>query len=85
VLEIADLLGRRLGIEIAPEITGSARVGDIRHCFADTSLARELLGFEAEVTLEEGIRELVEWLADRSAEDRVETARVELQSRGLAL
>jgi dTDP-L-rhamnose 4-epimerase len=85
VLEIADLLGRALGTSIQPEITGSARAGDIRHCFADISLARELLGFEPEVTLERGIEELVEWLADQEADDRVEAAQVELRSRGLTL
>jgi dTDP-L-rhamnose 4-epimerase len=85
VLEIADVLARRLGVEIDPEVTGSARVGDIRHCFADISLARELLAFEAEVTLDAGIGELAEWLADQPADDKVESARTELQSRGLAL
>jgi dTDP-L-rhamnose 4-epimerase len=85
VLEIASVLAEALGSEIEPEVTGSARAGDIRHCFADVSLAKELLGFEAEVPLEEGIGGLVEWLADQEPDDRVESAHVELRSRGLTL
>jgi dTDP-L-rhamnose 4-epimerase len=85
VLEIAALLARALELEIEAEVTGAARAGDIRHCFADISLARELLGFEPEVTLEHGIEELVDWLADQRPDDRVEAAHVELRMRGLTL
>jgi len=38
------------------------RVGDIRHSYADITKARKVLGFEPTVTLEDGIRELVELL-----------------------
>ena len=41
--------------DIEPVITGKYRVGDVRHCFADLSLARRLLGYESEVRLEEGL------------------------------
>jgi dTDP-L-rhamnose 4-epimerase len=73
-----------LGVAIEPETTGSFRVGDIRHCFADVSLARELLGFEPQVELEDGMRELAGWLATQSPEDRVDAAQAELARRGLA-
>ena len=65
------------------EVTSKARAGDIRHCFADVSLARELLGFAPEVELESGIRELVGWLEGQVAEDRFDTASDELERRGL--
>ena len=59
VLEIVGAARRRCsGREIEPEITGKFRVGDIRHCFADISLARELLGYTPEVDLETGLGEL---------------------------
>lgn len=38
-----------------------AKVGDIKHSVADTGKARDLLGFEAKVGFEEGLRKLVEW------------------------
>jgi dTDP-L-rhamnose 4-epimerase len=85
VLEIAGLLGKALGVEIEPEVTGSARAGDIRHCFADISLAQELLDFEPGVQLEDGIEDLVDWLAEQDAVDRVDDAQVELRTRGLTL
>jgi dTDP-L-rhamnose 4-epimerase len=83
VLEIACGLARVLGKDIEPEVTGKHRVGDIRHCFADISLARQRLGYEPEQRLEDGMREIVEWLPTQTAVDRVEGAADELRSRGL--
>jgi dTDP-L-rhamnose 4-epimerase len=85
VREIAALLADALDVEIEPVLTGRARAGDIRHCFADVELARATLGFEAKVELEDGIAELVEWLADQRPDDKVEAARAELERRGLTL
>lgn len=80
---IAEKLGAVLDVEVEPELSGKARAGDIRHCFADISLARELLRYEPEVGLEQGMEELAEWLEGQTAEDRVETAAAELATRGL--
>jgi len=38
-----------------------ARVGDVKHSKADVSLAREVLGYEASVSFEKGIRRTIEW------------------------
>ena len=67
------------------EVTGKYRVGDIRHCFADITLARRVLGYEPKVTLEDGLEELAGWLEGQVAEDHVAKARQELDARGLAL
>jgi dTDP-L-rhamnose 4-epimerase len=83
VLEIADQLARVLGKKIEPEVTGKFRAGDIRHCFADVTLAREALGFEAEVPLEAGVAELAGWLEGQVATDRFDEAAAELTERGL--
>jgi dTDP-L-rhamnose 4-epimerase len=86
VLEIAERMAAALGKpRIAPEVTGGYRVGDIRHCFADISLARHALGFEPKVGFEEGMSELAGWLAGQKAQDRVAEAREELAARGLSL
>ncbi|MBV8856800.1 MAG: SDR family oxidoreductase [Acidobacteria bacterium] len=37
------------------------RVGDVRHSLADITRARELLGYEPQVGLEEGLRHTLEW------------------------
>jgi len=85
VVEIAEQLGKVTAkTDIEPDITGKYRVGDIRHCFADISLARALLGYEPEVELEEGMADLAEWLEGQVAIDRVDDATKELSARGLA-
>src|SRR5438270_518776 len=83
VLEIAHRLATVLGVEVDPELAGKSRAGDIRHCFADISRARELLGYEPQITLDDGMAELAEWLADQVAVDRADDAAAELAARGL--
>jgi dTDP-L-rhamnose 4-epimerase len=70
---------------LTPELTGKYRVGDIRHCFADISRARETLGYEPQVNLEDGLEELAGWLEGQVATDRVDQARAELAARGLTV
>jgi dTDP-L-rhamnose 4-epimerase len=71
---------------MTPELTGKYRVGDIRHCFADITRARQLIGYEPQTSFVQGVEELAGWLSDQeSAVDRVEAAREELAARGLAL
>ncbi len=64
--ELAAKLADLLAPDLQPEITGEFRAGDIRHCFADPTTARELLGFEARTRIEDGLPELVEWVARQS-------------------
>lgn len=84
IAEVAHAMAKALDVDdLPPEITGQFRVGDIRHCFADITLARELLGYAPRVTLEQGLAELVGWMQDQQAVDRVDVAAAELASRGL--
>jgi dTDP-L-rhamnose 4-epimerase len=84
VQDVARTLARAMGRNnITPHITGKYRVGDIRHCFADISLARTLLGFQPQVSFEDGIAALVDWLIGQIATDSVEQATEELSRRGL--
>lgn len=84
VTEVAEALARAMGRnDSAPEIVGKARIGDIRHCFCDTTLTGEALGFEARQDFIEGLAELAEWVQRQTAEDRVHQARAELEARGL--
>jgi dTDP-L-rhamnose 4-epimerase len=86
VKELALTLAQSMGKEnILPEITGEYRVGDIRHCFADINKAKDLLGFQPEITLKEGMKELIEWLKNQMAQDHVDKAKEELSSRGLTV
>jgi dTDP-L-rhamnose 4-epimerase len=83
ISELASRISGALGSELAPEVTGEFRAGDIRHCFADTSRAHELLGFTARRTLEEGLPELAEWVARQRVEENGDAAVAELRERGL--
>jgi dTDP-L-rhamnose 4-epimerase len=69
--------------DLAPEVVGKARIGDIRHCFCDGTKAHEMLGFRAYKDFDEGIAELAEWVAGQEVHDRVDQARAELETRGL--
>jgi len=85
ILEIADRMAKVLGIDISPEVTGKYRVGDIRHCFADITLARNVLGYQPRVTLDDGLEELAGWLRGQVAYDNVDQAYAELATRGLTV
>jgi dTDP-L-rhamnose 4-epimerase len=86
ILEVAQEMARAMNLEqLAPVITQQYRVGDIRHCFADISLAALMLGYSPRVALAQGLAEVVEWIAGQSAFDRVEAATAELAARGLRL
>lgn len=78
--EMAEVLGCR---SLQPEVLGKYRVGDIRHCFADISAARRVLGYEPRVTFREGLIELAQWLQGQQAVDATGDARHELLERGL--
>jgi dTDP-L-rhamnose 4-epimerase len=84
IAAVAETIARGLGKDIEPELVGKYRAGDIRHCYADTSLAEELLGFRAEIPFEAGMQDLLAWLEGREAEDSVDAAREALVARGLA-
>lgn len=83
VRDVALALARRLGVDIAPEIVGRYRTGDIRHCVGDPSRARAVLGFEARTSFDEGLDELIAWSTEESVLDRVDASFAELERQGL--
>lgn len=59
-----ELLEVLKGITGKPDVSADyreARVGDVRHSLADITRARDLLGYEPTVGLEEGLRKTIEW------------------------
>lgn len=83
IRKVAEILARSLGKDVLPVITNKYRAGDIRHCYADITKARTLLGYEPQVSHEEGFRDLAEWLCEQEAEDKAETMLKELNAYGL--
>jgi UDP-glucose 4-epimerase len=59
--ELAYGLLRVMNSPLTPEYGPERVVNNVRRRLADVSRARDMLGFEARVTLDEGLRRLVEW------------------------
>ena len=65
--ELADLLVRIMDSTVEPQYAPARKVNAVPRRLADTSKARRLLGFEAGISLEEGLRDLVGWWQDERA------------------
>ena len=55
--DVAQLVARGSGHDLAPEVTGQYRLGDVRHVVASPALAAETLGFRAQITPDQGLPE----------------------------
>ena len=73
IREIGDLLLEIVGSDLEPEVVDE-RPGDVESHYADTSKARRVLGFEAEIAIREGLERYVDWVRESGA---VELARSE--------
>ena len=72
--ELADALLRAMGADLPIEYGPERTVNKVPRRLADTSRARDRLGFEAEVGLEEGLTRLVRWWrAEQEAASRATT------------
>jgi len=75
ILNVAEQMIRILGKgHLQPMVTGKYRIGDIRHCFADTHRALSVLGYRPTVDLEQGLSELSTWLEGQMATLRASNA-----------
>jgi dTDP-L-rhamnose 4-epimerase len=84
VLSIGADLARVVGMpHIGLRVVGKYRAGDIRHCFADITRARTVLGYAPKVDFRAGLDGLAAWLTDKVADDSIERATAELERRGL--
>lgn len=70
IKQMAQVLIEKLaGGKVEPQIVGQYRQGDIRHCFADIGRISEKLGFEPEVSFEDGVADLISWVREQEAID----------------
>lgn len=84
VSDLAATLLKVSGFDVPVCVTGQYRLGDIRHCFADLSVAAKYLGFEPKMSLEDGLRSFCNWAARQPVhKDRSAEAEAELKERGL--
>ncbi|MBH8576325.1 NAD-dependent epimerase/dehydratase family protein [Nostocaceae cyanobacterium CENA369] len=59
--DLAYSLAKVMGSDLQPEYGPERKVNPVQRRLADVNKAKKLLGFEAEVSLEEGLRRLVSW------------------------
>jgi UDP-N-acetylglucosamine 4-epimerase len=62
------LLPFRPEIESIEPVHGPERKGDVRHSLADITKARELLGYDPQFDVKEGMKKTVEWFVKHSAD-----------------
>lgn len=87
VRALADRIANALGQQQRePLVAQRYRMGDVRHCFPDITLARRVLGYAPEVVFEEGLAEFATWLESRAGVVTVRAdADAELAVRGLTV
>ena len=84
VLTVANTLCEKYDIHIPIEVTGNYRIGDIRHNYADISLAKTILGYEPKWSFSDGIQKFTEWVSKQDTlEDRYEDSLNEMREKGL--
>jgi dTDP-L-rhamnose 4-epimerase len=84
ILDLAKALIELCGKNINPDVIYKFRNGDIRDCFADISKIKAL-GFTPELSLMEGLADLIAWSDSQKAVSRVSDAHQQLIEKGLVL
>lgn len=84
VMTVARTLVSVYGRDVAINVTGQFRLGDIRHNFADLSKARALFDFQPQFDFETGISLFAKWVNEQEVkEDNYEKSLAEMKERGL--
>jgi len=66
VNRIIAMINETLGKNVQPEYVPQ-RAGDIKHSLADISKAKALIGYEPNVSIEEGLSQTIRWYTQRGA------------------
>ena len=83
VLTVAKTLCEKYGIEVPITISGNYRLGDIRHNYADITLAKEILGFDPKWSFADGIAEFCKWVNLQEIQgDNFEASIKEMKDKG---
>lgn len=84
VLTVANTLCDKYGIHVPINISGNYRLGDIRHNYADISLARQVLGFKPKWSFSDGIEQFCNWVNQQDVEeDNYDASIEEMKAKGL--
>lgn len=84
VLTVAKTLCKYYGIEVPLNVSGNYRLGDIRHNYADITLAKNILGFEPKWSFDQGIKQFTDWVNRQELQkDNYEASLEEMKQKGL--
>lgn len=84
VLTVANTLCEKYGIQVPITVSGNYRLGDIRHNYADITLARQILGFKPKWNFSDGIEQFTKWVNQQEIqEDKYEASIEEMKKKGL--
>lgn len=84
VMTVAKTLCEKYGTSIPLQVSGNYRLGDIRHNYADISLARQILGFTPRWSFDKGIEAFAKWVDSQEVqEDKYEASIEEMKQKGL--
>lgn len=84
VMEVARALHRAYGSSAPIEVSGSYRVGDIRHNYADLRKISDLLGYQPSIDFSEGATRFTEWVLGQAVNrDTFDVSIEEMKKRGL--
>lgn len=78
LLEMVALLREKMKRDLEAEILYQARLGDVRHCFLDVTLAQEKIHFRATIPPEQGIEDTLNALDGADINDKLDEAMKEL-------
>ncbi len=84
VVAVTNELQKNYGISVPVKISGGYRLGDIRHNYADLSLAKKALKFTPKVSFAEGIKHFSAWVDRQEVQvDRYGESIEAMKKRGL--
>lgn len=84
VLTVAKTLCKHYGIEVPLTISSNYRLGDIRHNYADISLAKSILHFEPKFSFDKGLKQFTDWVNRQELQaDNYEASLEEMKQKGL--
>jgi dTDP-L-rhamnose 4-epimerase len=84
VLTVGKTLIEKFESDVKMVVSGSYRLGDIRHNYADLTRIKSRLNFSPKWTFERGISEFVAWVKDQGIQsDKYEESIAEMACRGI--
>lgn len=84
VLTVANMLMEKYGKEVPLRVSGNYRLGDIRHNYADISLARKVLGYEPKWDFSHGIEMFCKWVDTQEVKENLYGDSIEeMKQKGL--